>query len=484
MKLNLIILIINFFGVSFVYSQYSYEILLSTEANEVIIDLYEEENGNILAVGYEGQISEPQDYKGLIVKINPEGDTVIKRYCVSDTLLMFNKIVRSYDDSYYVFGSAIYSPEYYHDLIIIKMDTNLDIIWYKTYDFQEHSNYPIKIIPLRGNKGFYLVSWIIMQNLYQHLMLCRLNTDCDTLRSKIFYELGGGQNTHDALISRDSLHLYIIGTGYGSGAGSRLVIDTNFNLISEQLIPDQIDNSMTMEWFSDTTILLAGLYSYFDYGHQHDIEIINIDTSFSKLNSNVYGAEDTIDYPAAVKVLSFNHKDSILLYGTHHKIIDQWPEGISWISIYQLDSNLISRSACFFGGDAYYVAFAIMSTLDGGCIVSAERYDHDFQNQENDVYILKLKREDIITGVKERKPKSSSDNVIIYPNPGRNKIRISGLFEKANFFLYDLKGNMILELSNISDETLIDCSKLPSGLYLYAIQSKTNKTSNKKWIKL
>ncbi len=466
------------------HAQNSFEFVVSNPVNEVILDLLEEETGGFLAVGYQGDTPTPEDYKGLIIRISPQGDTIIKKYCIADTVFIFQRIERCNDGNYLIFGSAAFPPDYYKKLLIVKLDTNLNILWYRKHELNVKTIYQRKVLPLGNGNGYHIINEVL-KDYNRNLMLCKINENGDLIKTKLFPELGGGQAIGDAVYSTDSSNIYIFGTGYNNTwIGSRLIIDTAYTFKYSNLLPECADTYMNAKWFTDSTLLFSACYSYFVNPQRDDIGISETDTSFSNMDIHKYGAIDTINYPAVVQALDFVSNDSIFLAGTHNVVFDFFPHEVSWISIWQLNNNLNSRTEYFYGGDAYYVTYSMICTSDGGCLVAASRYDyHVQQERDNDIFILKLKREDLITEI----PYTISINkepVMVYPNPGNEKFIINVEIDNAVICLQDTWGKLIFKGRLKSGSTIINVSKLLSGIYVYTITKEDRVISSGKWVKL
>ena len=466
------------------HAQNSFELVVSNPVNEVVMDLLEEETGGFLAVGYQGDYNTPQDYKGLIIRISPQGDTIIKKYCIADTVFIFHRIERCNDGNYLVFGSAAFPPDYYKKLLIVKLDTNLNVLWYRKHELDVKAIYQRKILPLAKGKGYHIINEVY-KDYNWNLMLCKINENGDLLKTKQFTELGNGQEIGDAVYSTDSSNIYIFGTGYNNTSnGSRLIIDTAYTFKYSNLLPEYADLYMNAKWFTDSTLLFSACYSYFIHPQRDDIGISETDTSFSNMDIHRYGAIDTINYPAVVQALDFISNDSIFLTGTHNIVFDFFPDEVSWISIWQLKNDLNARSEYFIGGDAYYVTYNILSTSDGGCLVAACRYDYQVQQEEEfDIFILKLKREDLITEI----PDAISINkepVMIYPNPCKDRFKVNVEIDNVLFYLYDMQGKLIFKRKLKSYNTIINCSRLLPGIYIYTIIKKNSVIKGGKWVKL
>jgi hypothetical protein len=465
-------------------AQSSFQILFSNPLNETISDLLEEDNGNFLAVGTRGNYFEPHTYRGLIIKITPEGDTISKTYTIADTIFMFYKISQTSDNHYLIFGTIANPPEYNHGLLVAKLDSDLNMLWYKRYNFEGYDYLP-KLLVREVNGEYYLVGSVMItsQNIW-HPFFCRLTENGDTLHTCIYSDMNGGQRIYDFTFSHDNSRLWVFGTGFNNTPiGSRIVVDTCFNLLESQVLPEMVHANMNARWITDSTLLFLGHYTHYGSTPQDDdIGISETDTSFTTMNIHYLGAEDTLDYPAWGRALDFRDDDSIFYAGIHNVIIDFWPQGVSWITVGQLNRSLEPRYERYYGGDAYYITTNILSTTDGGCLISAHRYDYQTQYQERDILILKLNPDGLITNIISQQPIPVS-NALLYPNPGKDILYVRTGLKNAIINISDVSGRQVLNTYLKQGITKIQCSNLSAGIYLYHILSENKMTDNGKWIK-
>jgi len=76
-------------------------------------------------------------------------------------------------------------------------------------------------------------------------------------------------------------------------------------------------------------------------------------------------------------------------------------------------------------------------------------------------------------------PLQSSNNIILYPVPSKNILRISGLTEEnTKVEIYDVKGTLVLSTQVNTNDT-IDTSKLLTGIYFMKLDLKNNKLVKK-----
>jgi hypothetical protein len=100
------------------------------------------------------------------------------------------------------------------------------------------------------------------------------------------------------------------------------------------------------------------------------------------------------------------------------------------------------------------------------------------------LHVLKLGNEPVWLGMEE--VSNSNDQVMIFPNPGRDEIKIE--FINGNtpktIQVTDLTGKVVLEsISVLSDKMVIDVNTLTSGLYLLKFENILGQTFNERWVK-
>ena len=77
------------------------------------------------------------------------------------------------------------------------------------------------------------------------------------------------------------------------------------------------------------------------------------------------------------------------------------------------------------------------------------------------------------------KNKIVNNEIIIYPNPATNMINVNGITGKATIKLYDVLGNLIIQLSANDNKLSIDVSQFTNGVYTFVTETIDAKTTNK-----
>lgn len=159
-----------------------------------------------------------------------------------------------------------------------------------------------------------------------------------------------------------------------------------------------------------------------------------------------------------------------------------WSTYDSWLHLVKINPDISPIWEYWYGGDAYYFLYSILATNDGGCIMVGNRYDYETQNQERDIYIVKVDSNGLITWTQEiqiNKPEST-----VYPNPGTDNLNIKTSINNADFELINLNGQVLIRHKLDENQSVINTESLKSGIYFYRLRDIKNKTiETGKWIK-
>lgn len=479
-------LIISFAAIAIstiLYSQTSFEVVFSDPRTQTCWDIQENSNGDFYGVGYIGVQGQDSTHRAIIYRITSAGDTMTRTFMQGDTIMRFTKIV-DYDDHFIVAGSSAFPPDYNDNLLIAKIDTGLNMHWFKQYPFEGYTGVgDIEILKMKDGAFFVGTVTDNLWGIYGHMFAYRFDCSFDTTRTKVIDNLGNAIGVSKIVFSPDSTEIWSICNDIHTPYGSRVIMDTLFNILRTQNLLERISPNMNVRWHSDSTLLFAGTCNHSgSIPQDNDIGITKTDTSFSGFNFQYFGAPDTIDYPAWNNTIDFIYEDTIYYAGTHNEIFDFWPQGRSWIVVGQLDKDLQLRKERYYGGDAYYTTLDISCTNDGGCIVSTLKYDYLTQEHEYDVVIIKLSREDFLSNVGNINY-TSLRGLSVFPNPGNDFINIECFSEGLFFRLYDSSGKLVAEQQLSGKQGKLCTNSLNPGIYFYQTCSNNKVISSGKWIK-
>ena len=464
-----------------IFTQNTFEIIYSTLRDEGVIQIVEIDNGDFLAVGFEGDFSQPDQLKGLILFVSNVGDTSVYRYTLGDTSLFFTQIAVLENNHYLLFGSAYIPADQSQQLLTMELDSKLSIVDFNLIQKDGYrAFYQHNILP--ANCGYYLVCNAIHVLGESHILLAKIKTDGDTLCTKIISDLGGGCSISLIEYSSDSSSLWLLGRGCSSAIGERIIFDTNFNFKYNHLLPNQAKNYFDLKWVSDTSLLFVSDYTHDGTPQDDDIGISEVDSSFTQDDIVFIGSEDTMDYPAAYCAFDFTNADTIFFAGTNNVIPAFFPQVKNHIMIGCLNRNLEQKSMLLYGGDAYYFATNIICTSDGGCLISSRRYDYEVQDNEYDVLFLKLSKHDIIT-VSDNQIDPGPRKMDVFSNLGNGWIYINSNIHDGQFLLFNSIGVLHKNIKISFGLNFIQTKNLSNGLYSYVILKDSKTIDSGKWIK-
>jgi len=211
-----------------------------------------------------------------------------------------------------------------------------------------------------------------------------------------------------------------------------------------------------------------------------DMGVIMLDEDYQINFLHSYGTLDTNDFANSIDFIT---TDIIYLGGVKNSETLPYDDG--WIALYKTNLTgevLFSR---FYGGYGYYYGVHTIATEDGGCLLAANYLD--FYNwvpgepQNFDVIILKLNENGLLTDISSPVPFEQTD-ILVYPNPGKNFIKIESSIENLCVQLFDINGKLVLE-KWFSSSKQINTTNLLSGNYFYKITQNNEVIKGGKWIK-
>jgi hypothetical protein len=458
----------------------TFEYLLSTAKNEVVRDLYEDENGKIFLTGFSSNHSDFKKNKdGLIIKLDENGYFI-------DSIILENP-TKAYDilnilpdgNNQYVLCSQCFDTTgntQNTSIDLRRMDTELNIFDHQEYLFP--SNYKAINLFARGglNDQFIVAGTVDTLHNDFTMFFYEFNNELDSIKAKFFLD--------DFILCSDAYSLNNNSIWVLSDIHPRYyTLDQGLNIISEDYLPNYISGNFGVGWDSDTSFYLVGQ----DGDPDDNIGIIKQfhPTDTTGFLYKTWGTLDTIDFPALSGALDFNNRDSIYIGGTNNFWVTYYGTWPSWYFVIQTDSNLNVRWERFYGGDAYYVMRKIIASNDGGCIVAGTRYDYlNATEEELDIHILKLNNEGLLVSTHEE-PAIEMHEALVFPNPGTNylKVRIAAQYKQSTFELFDINGRKVLTQQISGKWGEVHTTFLETGTYIYKIYNSEGLFESGKWIK-
>jgi hypothetical protein len=113
----------------------------------------------------------------------------------------------------------------------------------------------------------------------------------------------------------------------------------------------------------------------------------------------------------------------------------------------------------------------------------------DLLNNGGNVYAMDLANVNngfpVFSGYTSVVENSIQDNVLVYPNPAKNYIKIELLDDSScqSIDIYSIDGRLVETFSETSHQTTIDIGNLKAGMYIVKVKISNGKECNEKFIK-
>jgi hypothetical protein len=455
-----------------VEGQTTFEKIISDPKNQIAIDVLEISDGYILSTDI--GIFAANDFKTQLFKIDKYGEILYEKVInTHSSIYTINKIIDLENDYYLCFAFQKVDLDSSSFFTVLKIDSDFNIIWEKKYlsPFYSIGYYNIE----KFNTDYYIIGNGARSNngLYENFSY-RVNAEGDTVCSKIYP--GSGIVVPFAIIpylGHEAFKVFVRGYHQQTNTmGQIMIIDTLLEMIDLKGIPSDVFSYNDAKYFNNSHYLLSGKKTMYNSSPQDDqLAIMIMDTSDVMIDIKYFGAPDTLDYPSVFENLSFTDTNSIFYGGTKNTIYTTFPPIPSWFIINNLKSNLDLNWQKFYGGDAYYQMWTMIATTDGGCLMAGTRYDYLTQNNERDIFIIKVDANGLVTGVNDEPPLIPVHDAILYPNPATENVTIefSQLYTSATLQLMDISGKTVFRSQLTSNRQTIDISAFPAGTYVYTI---------------
>jgi len=509
-----VLIIILLISCNKLFSQSSYSLLFnSSEFDEVIRFVYDDKPNNeqIVLLDYECEgFDSVCITRQKIYSISNYGDTMQWPFADrrNDTTFLVNRVIRDQNGDYFMTGLG-YSEnngplrkvfDYY-----TKWNSNHEIIWEKFHirppDFNPFmASENIKILELIN--GNYLVGMTvttvdsIMDIRYYFVEVSRL--DGIVIKEKVL-DFGGFSYLQSLTYNLDSTKIML-------HSGSAYMKECNRNtegaIFLDPVTYDTLgtycynrdDDDPLKYWCvvlpynakisSDGTLIVAGTGRCINTTNkfvEHYLFAYKYDASFNLLSRKFLTNQDTIIDASWLESLDINDNNEILLVGNHDRQIGPWSSHYSYIYLAKLDQNLALVSERYLGGDAYYTAYSMSATSDGGIVVAGTRFDYMVNDFERDAFVMKTDA-GLWVGEQENSiiPLHSA---IAYPNPGNTQLSVRTTEYPSVFEMFDVFGNLQLIQQVNQLNTIINTSKLNDGLFTWVLKKNKIIIDKGKWIK-
>ncbi len=460
-------------------AQSSFELLIQNQEDQVPTGLIEDNDGNLICSIFES----PDAH---LIKINYSGEIIdsLKIDAPTNGNCNISEFIRYGNNHFVAFGE--YNTETAFYLWCLKFDFEFNIINEILIPVPDKimGNYTSCIINTKGN--FIISSSYGQSPIDRDIFIIEFDT-LGLIKNEQYW--GSGSSGVKAIfdIAEYPPDKYYFTCNYMNLNSKSLCfiyeIDSNLIITNQQFIDWDIGLYDEIRFMEDSIFILSGVK---DFSNSSEVQLglLKLDLFYNILDSVHLGKlGDTVDYPAFHNNLSCNIENEIFYSGTSNldKFNPSFSTMPSWLLLVKLSDSFEVHWQKYYGGDACYNLWSVLATQDGGCVMAGTRYDYQTQNQERDVYILKVNENGILTWTYNFP--ETTKQVIVYPNPGRDEIKINTFTDNLIFDLFDIKGNKILS-QPIEKDDKINTSHLQKGVYTYRILNQKSETiETGKWMK-
>jgi hypothetical protein len=476
----------------YLFAQHTFEKTFSRPEDQIINNVIEDKDGNYIMAG-RIKDTESTFYSGYIIKVDTTGNLLQEEIISpndSISSLFFN--IHLFNNHFYILGSQMVSYPDTSKLWYLKLNSNMEI------EDEKLLNIPI-------GRWFSYMNSIIDSD--TNIVITGYTTRFDTVspspynNDPFFFKISIlGDSLSSNFISNDyhlSLSYDIIekvdNSGYFSfgfkysssiSAGSqRYELTKQFDSIEILSVPYNINGYVSSSILNDSIIVLCGSGGS-EPAPEYSLNVLSTTFNNTPLNYNYFKMEDAVrDYSGYYQNIDI-FDNSIYISGTSNfdYVNPFWSTFNSWYHLVKLNSDFSSIWEYWYGGDAYYFLYGILATNDGGCIMVGNRYDYETQNQERDIYIVKVDSNGLVTWSQEIPVNSLS--TMVYPNPGTGQLNIKTSINNVDFELINLNGQVVIRKRLDENQSDINTEILKSGIYFYRLIDKKNKAiETGKWIK-
>jgi hypothetical protein len=460
----------------------------ATSWDEVPTHSIETSDGGFIISAKQGDMNN-YSFHALFIRLNKWGDTIKTSKIYNSTGNCFiYELLCGNDGNYFATGTWQQSPVEMN-FWLVKLNSNLDILWEKKY---VTACYNIDIaLGLIDHSG--------MLNLYGNgnfgsfpnnvLLIYQCNQNGDSLGSVKLIQSSYHAVVNDMAEKSDLSGYYLLIDGRflinTNSWGQILKFDTGLNLLTTDSIPRQFFQCYNLLTIG-SKIIVTGMKPNLGLNPlTNKLGLLQLDTAYHVLAENYIGPDDTVSYPGYIHNLAMIDTINMYYGGTLNQDNNAiFSSKKTWFILGKYDTWLNVKWQKYYGGDLNYGLWSLGTTSDGGCLMAGSTFDDLTQNNERDIYIVKVDSSGIITGIKGDKMPLMHD-ALIYPNPGTDYLMVESgpQVSGASLLVVDIKGKQIINKKIMDSNMRIDTRLLPPGTYPWQMIYKNQIIESGCWIK-
>ena len=256
-----------------------------------------------------------------------------------------------------------------------------------------------------------------------------------------------------------------------------------FEIVKIDSIPQGVYNRNNSRWISNEQFLLTGFLTWDLPTDYYNIGALVLDTTYKLIHKNDYGKVDTSEAPSWPKNINYRYSSDIYIGGIYS--YGAWFEfgyKNSWFALNHVDTTLKIGWQKYYGGDKNYELCGLLATKDSGCLMYGDTYDWQNNAYGRNIYAIKVNKQGLLLSSINPQPEIAGE-VIIFPNPGTDRLYVRTMLNSTTLLLYDLMGECVLSKNIQPGIDQVFVGNLYSGMYFYQIWQGNRIIETGKWIK-
>jgi len=456
-------------------AQASFELRFSNPFYETVLSTTEKNDGAFLTLGVRHHL-ENEPLKSLLISYSNESDTNVHIIQKSDTAIALVYVFQKPDGNFFFIGD-LQLPEDAGGLYFLETTQDYEPVWEnfyplpEPYDFLDIINY---IVDSDNNIVISCNAYYQYGNsYYDHLYVAKADMQGQLLALNIPdppYDLFGIRS----LLEKQDNSGYILIGGFDEGKSLKewIEFDLDLNVTASGLIDwakGGLDFSAIQ--LDNGNYIMESVY--FD-----ELSLGLLDPDFNLIKDTLFAGGG--DYaPFQGRSIGYVSNDRIWIGAVEND--PYWIPGTEFYHLYIYDSNLNLKGVKFYGGDTRYFMMDLVSTNDGGCILSGD-VPYNVGPYSTDIYINKVAYGDLVTHAEDT-PNPYDMDISVFPNPVVDILNIVTARRGLEFRLFSTDGVMVRHSLLSENHSLENIADLRSGFYFYAISENGRMVQSGKLMK-
>ena len=486
MKIIHLILLLTFFIDTF--SQHT-TFIVRSDSSLWGYSSFETTNGNFISIGSinDKNLNNRQN-GGLLVEFDNSSILNIKNYYKQDTSFYFYRGFQKENGNYFIYGflsDSIWEQTNYKYLYLCEIAPNFQVVWERTYPAPEGytlhlGNYVID----NSNCVVIFSSLRIVPYSNEHLYLNKFDQEGNLIATTFEPDYAASPYNDIILKPDGSGYIVIGGLTINNVRKNIFEIDTSLNIVNAGgcLGGDNwLGYPCSAKYLPDGGLFIVNNESQETPGAYIDMEVRVTDDQFNTINDTVIIDPDNV-YTPVNEGVDYIYDD--LIWTCTFSYYPPYWQGTEIFKVYLFDKEMNLKGMKVFGGDSRWWLIDLTATSDGGCIITGIiREDGGSTSFDNDMYILKVMPEDLITSTEDRLG-NEGGGIVVFPNPVRDNLFVRGIDSDMRLIISSVDGRKLLEKEiNSIHQPMIKTSSLDSGIYFFKIMKNNQIIKSGKIIK-